>query len=265
MRIAELLALGYFVAVAGLSLILVRRRPRWWRSLGVAAAGAVVALTAPLAPTVSVLDPAQIDLRLRDWWLLPALALAYWAPAPLVGAPLERLERWLGEVDRRLGVARTDHRAERVLELAYLLVYVMVPAGLLAVIGSGNRSALEVFWPAVLIATLPCYILLPLVPTRPPRALNPAPSAVATTPDVVRQINARFMAIFSNGWNTVPSGHAACATAIAMVVWRSGSLLTPIFLVLAIGIALGAVRGRYHYTVDTVLGVALGTAAGLYA
>jgi hypothetical protein len=263
MRTAELLALGDFVAVAGLSLALSRRRPNWWRSLGLSAAGGLVVLTAPFAPTVWVLDWTPIELR--DWWLLLALPLAYWAPAPLVGAPLESLERWLGDVDLRLRMARADQRVERVLELAYLSVYLMVPAGLLAVIGTGNRGAIAAFWPAVLLAALPCYSLLPLVPTRPPRDLSSPRHRVATPPDFVRRTNLRVAATFSNGWNTLPSGHAACATAVALVVWRSGSPLTPGFLILATGIALGAVRGRYHYAVDTVLGVALGAAAGLYA
>ncbi len=263
MRNAELLALGNFVALAALALVLIRRRPNWWRSLGLSAAGLLVVLTAPLAPTVWMLDRSPIALR--DWWLLPALPLAYWAPAPLVGRSLERLELWLGDIDRRLGVARAAPSAGRIFELAYLLVYAVVPAGLLAVIGTGKEGAVGEFWLAILIAVLPCYSLLPFVATRPPRVLHPSPVLITTTPDLVRRANALFMATFSNGWNTLPSGHAACASAVTLVVWRSGSPLTPLFLVLAIGIALGAVRGRYHYAVDVVLGVGLGAVAGLCA
>ena len=49
------------------------------------------------------------------------------------------------------------------------------------------------------------------------------------------------------------------------MVWRSGSPLAPAFLLLAIGIAMGTVRGRYHYVVDTVSGVVLGLAAAVSA
>src|SRR5262245_49911505 len=153
MRSGEALALVYFGAIGALALVRMGR-PGWLRSLALAAFGALVSLTAPMTPVLRSQGFGPIDLR--DWWLLLALPLAYWAPAPLVTKPLERLEHWLGDVDRRLGVSTGDAAAP-LLELAYLFVYPMVPAGLLAVAATGNRLALEAFWPAVLIAVLPCY------------------------------------------------------------------------------------------------------------
>jgi membrane-associated phospholipid phosphatase len=82
---------------------------------------------------------------------------------------------------------------------------------------------------------------------------------------LARRANVRFLATFGNAWNTLPSGHAAGAAAVAVMVWRSGSPLSPVFAVLAIGIAFGTVRGRYHYAMDTILGVALGVLAGVVA
>ena len=90
MRPGELLALAYFVVFVVAALALGRRRALWRRSLAWAVAGVLVAATARSAPLVWVLDLA-VDLR--DWWLLAALPLAYWAPAPLVGAPHLGLER----------------------------------------------------------------------------------------------------------------------------------------------------------------------------
>ena len=171
----------------------------------------------------------------------------------------EPLERWLQSVDDRLGLTRLDPAAHGVLEFAYLLVYPMVPAGLLAVTFSSPGDA-GAFWLALLAAVLPCYGLLPLLPTRPPRAFLLPDMRVTST--LARRANVRFLATFGNRWNTLPSGHAAGAAAVAMMVWRSGSPLAPVFAVLAIGIALGTVRGRYHYAMDTILGVALGVTAG---
>ena len=74
MRPGETLALGYFLVVCGAALALMRRRPGWRRAFGWASAGVLVATTSRFAPTL-----------LRDWWLLLALPLAYWAPAPLAG------------------------------------------------------------------------------------------------------------------------------------------------------------------------------------
>jgi PAP2 superfamily len=261
MRPGELLALGYFLAVVVAALALASRRPQWPRSLAWAATGLLVAVTAPLAPLIWVFDVA---VELRDWWLLAALPAAYWAPAPLAGVPREDLERWLRTVDDRLGIAPHTRAAGPLLEVAYLLVYPMVPAGLAAILVTGDQAARTAFWPAVLIAVLPCYGLLPLLPTRPPRALLlPASSTAPAARAGARHVNVTFLSIFGVGWNTLPSGHAAGAVAVAVLVWRSGSPLAPLVALVAVGIALGTVRGRYHYAVDTVLGVMLGLAAGL--
>lgn len=264
MRAGETLALGYFLVVGGAALALMRCRPGWRRALAWAAAGVLVATTARCAPAIALADAADIDLR--DWWLLLALPLAYWAPAPLAGAANVTLERWLQAIDDTLGLTRLDPRGHGVLEFAYLLVYPMVPAALLAVI-TGAHPMADRFWSALLAAVLPCYGLLPLLPTRPPRAfLMPQGEPLRhTTTTTARRANVRFLATFGNGWNTLPSGHAAGAAAVAVVVWRSGSPLAPVFTLLAMGIALGTVRGRYHYAVDTILGVALGVAAGALA
>ena len=252
MRAGELLALGYFLLVGSAALALWRRRGGAPVALGLSAAGGLIAAASTSAPGV-----------LRDWCLLPALPLAYWAPAPLAGTANLSLEQWLRAVDNRLGLTRLEPAAHGLLEFAYLLVYPMVPAGVLAVTITSPHSA-EGFWLAVFAAVLPCYGLLPLFPTRPPRAFllphGPSPGPTSTW---VRRANVLFLATFGNAWNTLPSGHAAGAAAIAVLVWRSGSPLGPVFVLLAVGIALGTVRGRYHYAVDTILGVALGVIAGL--
>ena len=230
-----------------------RRRAGAWLALGLCVAGASVAASAPLAPA----RPAR-------------LVAAGGAAAGVLGAWAadgdgQRAARALAAVRRRQ--ARPDATSNRLahglLEFAYLLVYPMVPAGLLAVSLSRPASAGD-FWLALLAAVLPCYGLLPLLPTRPPRAfLLPDTPTVGTTSTLVRRANVQFLATFGNRWNTLPSGHAAGAAAVAMMVWRSGSPLAPVFAMLALGIALGTVRGRYHYAVDTVLGVALGIAAAV--
>ena len=259
MRVSELLALGYFGIFALAALAVVARRPSAWRAFGCAVLGFSLVATAPGVPFVFVQD---VPIDFRDWWLLAALPLAYGTPAPLVVRPDERLEAWLSRIDEALGLTRRRRSALDPFELAYLFVYPMVPAGLLATMFAPHAVPADTFWRAVFVAVLPCYGLLPMLPTRPPRALErPDPSSEPAMG--LRRANVGFLAAFGNGWNTLPSGHAAGAVAVAVVVWRSGSPLAPVFALLAAGIAIGTVRGRYHYVVDTVLGVALGLAAGL--
>jgi hypothetical protein len=251
MRSSELLAAGYALIFLVAGLLVAGRRPRAWRTVGLALAGLCVAVLAPL----STLAGGE---SLRAWWLLGFLPLAYWMPAPLAYRPDQRLEAWLLSVDQRLGLGPVVHSPA--LELSYFLVYFVVPIGLGAVLISGGLSA-EHYWRGVLLAVMPCYGLLPLVTTRPPRALL-LPSSNESAPREIRRLNVRFLAIFGNQWNTVPSGHAAGAVAIAVMVWQSGSPAAPVVALLAGGICIGTVSGRYHYAVDTVLGALLGLAAG---
>ncbi len=60
--------------------------------------------------------------------------------------------------------------------------------------------------------------------------------------------------------NTIPSGHAAGAIAIALAVSSVLPAAGTAFLILGIGITAATVLGRYHYLVDSVLGVAVAMA-----
>ena len=130
-------------------------------------------------------------------------------------------------------MSRWQVRQNPWLEMAYLLVSPMMPTALLAVTSSGGDTVLPTFCLSMLLAVLPCYGLLPLIPTRPPRALLVPSTASAAPASFVRQVNVRVLAAVGVGWNTIPSGHAAAATAAAMLVWRSGSLFWPLFAILA--------------------------------
>jgi membrane-associated phospholipid phosphatase len=257
-----LLPFLYFAAIAAAALAMRTSRPGWARALGLSVAGAGLAAAGSLVP------PARLPgLRLQDWWPLLLVPIAYWAPAGLAGVPHLPLERWLAARDARLpALTRAHPDAARLavlddlLELAYLLVYPLVPAGLLALAWSAPADAGAAFWPPFWMSVLPCYALLPLLPTRTPRDRG---QAMATPAAGVRRVNAGVLGLFSNRWNTFPSGHASAAFAIAALLWRVGSPLAAPFGLLALAIGLGAVRGRYHYMADSVAGAALGLAAGL--
>ena len=61
--------------------------------------------------------------------------------------------------------------------------------------------------------------------------------------------------------NTIPSGHAAGAMAVALAVGSTLPAAGVVFLFLALSIAVATVLGRYHYVVDSVLGVVVAIAA----
>ena len=162
-----------------------------------------------------------------------------------------------GTLPPPLKLRRIRRVRDQAAELAYLCCYPLVPAAFLVIYMNGSTGDVNRFWTAVLAAGFACYVSLPWVVSRPPRCLEEAASPVSA----MRSINVRLLDRFSHGWNTFPSGHVAIAIAAALstmsVAPRAGSA----FLLVAIGILVGAVSGRYHYAVDAVAGAVVGIAA----
>jgi len=197
------------------------------------------------------------------------LLIGYWLPAFLVLNPNVRLEQHLLRFDRMVfgadGLASFATRAPRVLleyfELAYLLCYAVVPVGFAWLVVEGFEEEVARFWSTVFLAAFGCYGLLPWLPTRAPRALEPP----ATGPSLIRTLNLHVLDHASVQWNTFPSGHTAASVATALAV---GSVIPRAGLVLglvAASIAAGSVIGRYHYAADAIAGSAVAIVAFLTA
>jgi len=258
MRRSELIAAAYFlyllvpVAVSGLA------RPRQLR-LGGIALGAVV-FTCLLA----VLPQRAPWTVVRDWSPGVLLLAGYWLPGALFTSPDLNAERRLLALDRALfGTApfrRVPSYIRGYLELMYLFCYPLVPLALAVIYRAGDpgRSMhVDSFWSTVLLSVFACYGLLPWIPTRPPRALEP-PIPLGG----MRRLNSFVLRHASVQVNTFPSGHVAAAVAAAIEVGRHTAWGGAAFGVIAVSIAAAAVVGRYHYLADVVLGaiVALGAA-----
>jgi membrane-associated phospholipid phosphatase len=74
-------------------------------------------------------------------------------------------------------------------------------------------------------------------------------------------VNTAVLARVSHQLNTFPSGHVAVSIAAAACVltvsWPAGL----VFAMVAVGVAIGAVVGRYHYVMDVLVGVVVGLLA----
>jgi membrane-associated phospholipid phosphatase len=108
----------------------------------------------------------------------------------------------------------------------------------------------------VLGAGFVCYGTLPWLVSRPPRLIDPA----ATEPHPISAVNAFILRRVSHQLNTFPSGHVAVSVAAALntlAVWLPAGV---VFSVVAVGIAVGAAVGRYHYVIDVLLGLLVGVA-----
>jgi membrane-associated phospholipid phosphatase len=79
----------------------------------------------------------------------------------------------------------------------------------------------------------------------------------------VRQFNVAILNRGSIQMNTVPSGHAAGAVAAALAVGEVMPVAGIVFAFLAAAIVAATVLGRYHYLVDSLLGVLVAVSAWL--
>jgi membrane-associated phospholipid phosphatase len=195
------------------------------------------------------------------------LLSGYWLPALLVSETNIRLERRLLDVDHTLfgahGLEGFERGAPRLLieylELAYLLCYAVVPAGFACLLIAGYPAdALNTFWSVVLLAAFICYGLLPWLPTRAPRAIEPPGHEMRSS---IRRLNLAVLNRASVQWNTFPSGHTAASLATALAVGIHMPLAGVALAVIALSIAAGSVVGRYHYAADAIIGAAVAVLA----
>jgi hypothetical protein len=247
----EIIAAAYFMVI-GLLCPFAGAPPR--------RAGAVSATAFVLAASVVAIAHV-VGTGARAWIPHAYLVAGYWLPALVVTARPAAFETWLLKTERAWRTlptaARTLRVRDQVAELAYLCCYPLVPAAFIVIYMYGSTGDVNRFWTAVLTAGFACYVSLPWVISRPPRRLEDAASPVSA----MRSINVRLLDRFSHGWNTFPSGHVAIAIAAALSTMSVSPRAGSAFLLVAIGVFVGAVSGRYHYAVDAVAGTVVGVAA----
>jgi membrane-associated phospholipid phosphatase len=199
----------------------------------------------------------------RLWLPFLYFVLGYWIPVPLVPAARGgAFETWLRRSDetlRRRAVALPRWLAET-LEVGYMSCFPLVPAAFAVVWTAGSRADVSRFWMAVIMAGYACYITLPWLVSRPPRFIDATAGRVSPS---ASRANVFVLGRVSHQLNTFPSGHVAVSVAAAIAASAVSPLAGVVLGVLATGVALGAVAGRYHYIVDVALGVGIGLAVNI--
>lgn len=253
----EWIAIGYYAYL----LIVALTVGRFARARTATLVGTVACILAIGAQALSPVGPRfqQIAFGL----VVPSIVLlvGYRLSGLFFISPMQAVERWLISVDDRFlrlpGVFAIYENGPRfvreLMETAYVLVYPVIPAAVVTLIVGGHPEALPRFWATVLLAEFVSYGMLPWLQTRSPRAIEPA--TVGQSQLVVRHLNAAILSRGSIQVNTVPSGHAAGAVATALAVISVMPLAGIVFLALAAAIVASTVLGRYHYLVDSLLGI----------
>ena len=196
--------------------------------------------------------PARLDARSSDGDGLLAVRLFFPRPDPRMQAVFESWDEKLFRAFRLLtSPLLTRSWFGSALEVAYLLCYPVVPLGVAALYLADMRHRVDDYWLVVLLSAYPCYVLLPFIQLLPPRSLSAA-REWHTSSAALRRFNLWIVGKVTHQATTFPSGHVAASMAIALVLLRDTPVAGLIFLLIAMGISLGCVTGRYHYAVDVI-------------
>lgn len=226
--------------------------------------GGVVAHLVILATIAIATFHSRIPSILRAWTPLLALLFLYselpmliratghgrffdmtvisWETALFGGQPaIEWAMRWPGRV-----LSETLHAAY----LAYYPLIAIVPATL----WFRRREAFPEAVFVLMLTFVACFICFIVFPVEGPRYLWPG-----TQPSgPIRSAAVALLEARSSRGTAFPSSHVAVATTQAVLAWRYFGWRGAGISAIALGLALGAVYGGFHYAVDVVAGGLLG-------
>jgi hypothetical protein len=260
MRTAEwinLVFFSFFIVVSWLRPLTTRAR------IAITVIGAIGIILIVVAQfTDRLLSSFSVSV-VRDWLPAALLPMIYWQAGCFAGKLNDTFQRTLQKLDNRflgqwIPSLTTQHSYRwifKFLELAYLSCYPLVPLGLGVLYLVHMRRYAAEYWLVVLSATYPCYAFTAFVQTLPPRLLKADP--MHAVPGKIRTLNLWIVRHVTTRMNTFPSGHVTATLGGSLVLLRHVPDVGFVFLLMSIGIALGAVTGRYHYAADVVLAVAL--------
>jgi membrane-associated phospholipid phosphatase len=250
-RSSEWVALLYFLYLAVVCWL--RPLPRFRRLIITSVSVALVAaiwITASTAPSF-----------VRDWAPFLYVSVGYYLTGFLFVAPSAALEAWLLKWDHRWFGDPTTRFAHwpwwlvAYLDVVYTLCFLLLPGGFAALALTGHSDRANRYWTMVLAADLGAFAPLSFFQTRPPWALEPAPTLSASR---IHRLASYVVKRGTTGVNTFPSGHVAVTIAVAVGVISSLPVTGAILLGVAASIGVACVVGRYHYAVDVLAGAALG-------
>lgn len=224
---------------------------------------ALIAISAIVLVQLSVhwLNPAAFSI-LRDWLPTVLLLVPYWQIGCFFTKSDPQMEGRLAAFDRAFFRSLGIHPsrvsislAEGIyLELAYVMVYLLIPLGLVALYLAGLQRLVNYYWIVVLLSTYACLAITPFVQAMPPRSLSDY-EKFRMPPSRVEMLNHWILRRASIQAITFPSAHVSSSMAAALVLLRLDPWVGVIFLVIALSIAFATVVGGYHYAADVLLAV----------
>jgi len=257
MRVAEWIEVAFFsiLVLAAWRSPLARRRRLKVTAFATLAIAAILA-----ARFMSYFVSPRFSPVVRDWLPAALLLVPYWQVGEFFTGPKQSVQARLAAFDVSFFKAVHIQPAKAsigplralYLELAYLLVYPLIPLGIATLYIAGMRHNSDYYWVVVLLATYTCFAVTPFVPALPPRVLAGYDS-FEIPPNKIRALNRLVLRRASIQAITFPSAHVAASTAAALVLLRLEPPLGLIFIWVALSIAVATIVGGYHYAADVLL------------
>ena len=268
MRLSEWVLAAYFAYVTALSVILPVQSGISVRTIIVN--GSVLCIYAVLLR----FPDSVVAEHLRNWIPLALMLLAYKEMGWLAPASHDhRLEQswivWdhllLTRWRLRTVIESAGPLLPSILELCYVLVYAL-PAFSMSMLYAYRKSRdAECLLVVYLLGLFLSYVQFPFWPSEPPRIVFPGEDAPAIN-TLLRQFNHWILGGYGIHTSVFPSAHVsgafAAAFALKRVLGERPWVYRGVF-VYATLVAIATVYGRYHYAVDAVAGVVVGTVAAV--
>jgi membrane-associated phospholipid phosphatase len=255
--------------------LLFPHRPAWWPVL-VALHAAVVLIGWPAPPLERALSGLSSRARRfvrtsADWLPLLLIPLLYTELAVLNTSVHggryfdDVILGWEsaifgGQPSRDWAAAAPDLALSEPLHAAYLSYYfiIFVPALLLFLRGRREAFRFGVF--AVMLSFFAHYLWFIFFPVQGPRYLFPPPGGDIAG-GMFYQFAHQLLEAGSSQGAAFPSSHVGVSVTQTLVTMRYLPRLAPLVALLTLGLSLGAIYGGFHYAIDAVAGLLLGTIA----
>jgi membrane-associated phospholipid phosphatase len=145
--------------------------------------------------------------------------------------------------------------------LSYYLIYLGTPVVLYVL---GRRGAFRRVVFTLVVTVLAHQAVFVLFPVLGPRYIFPAPSGPLEAGPLY-QLTHWVLETGSSPGTAFPSSHVGIAVAVTIALFREGARAATWVAAVTTLLAIATVYGGFHYAVDAIAGIALGTAAALAA
>jgi membrane-associated phospholipid phosphatase len=236
--------------------------------------GAAILLGQPL-DSARMPGSQRMWLQVRDLLPLLVVPLFYWE-VPLLAEVVHRgatydaiVIRWEalvfgGQPSQTFAAAWPWLWLSEPLHAAYLSYYGIFIGPGLALYLMGRKGAYRRVVFTLCVVVLAHQAAFVAFPVLGPRYLFPAPSGPLEA-GLLYQLTHLVLESSSSPGTAFPSSHVGIAVAMTIALFREGMWAAPWLAVLTTLLAIATVYGGFHYAVDSIAGVALGTAAVLAA